>query len=132
MFYSYNGALMCQQKQQMHCCTAGSFGPLTRHPMSIVAISVFPRRRALDRAAIRRWRGRRRTCYIQATDMLLSTSASWLIVVCCVCGLCLRSLFLSVKKIAFKNKLVTNSYIVMKTNLNVPQPCFVTKSENFG
>ena len=64
----------------MHRCSAGSFERLTEHLVPIVAVGVFLRRWAIDRAAIRRWR--RRTRCIRAADGWRSASAPWLIVVC--------------------------------------------------
>ena len=92
MFYINIGALMCQRKQQMHRCSAGSFEPLTGHLVPIVAVGVFIRRWAIDRAAIRR----RRSCIgcIRAADGWLLASALmvdcclWFVVVC----LCLFSI----------------------------------------
>ena len=44
MYYIYNSALMCQWKQQMHICYAGSVEQLTGHlvPMPIITISNIP------------------------------------------------------------------------------------------
>ena len=80
MFYINLAALMCQRKQRMRRCSAGSFEPLTGHLVPIVAVGVFFRLWAIDRAVIRRWR--RRTSYKRAADVWLSASAPWLIVVC--------------------------------------------------
>ena len=80
MFYIIFAALMCQRKQQMRRCSAGFFEQVTGHLVPIVAVGVFSRRWAIDRAVIRRWR--RCTSYKRAADVWLSASAPWLIVVC--------------------------------------------------
>ena len=73
MFYINIGSLMCQRKQQMIRCSAGSFGPPTGHDALIVAIVVVLRRWAFDRAAIRR--RRMHTRCIRAADRWLLASA---------------------------------------------------------
>ena len=40
MFYINIGSLMCQRKQQMNRCSAGSFEPPTAHVMPIAAVGV--------------------------------------------------------------------------------------------
>ena len=40
MFYINIGTLMCQRKQQMNRCSAGSFEQLTGHVVPIAAVSV--------------------------------------------------------------------------------------------
>ena len=90
-----------QRKQQMHRCSAGSFEPLTGHLVPIVAVGVFIRRWAIDRAAIRRWR--RRTSCIRAADGWLLASA--LMVDCCLCFVVVFVL----DKIPFGNIMSTNS-----------------------
>ena len=40
MFYINIATVMCQRKQQMHRCSAGSFEPPTGHDVLIVAIVV--------------------------------------------------------------------------------------------
>ena len=48
LVYINFGALMCQRKQQMHCCSTGSLDPVTGHFVPIAAIGIFPRRLAID------------------------------------------------------------------------------------
>ena len=73
MFYINFGSLMCQRKQQMIRCSAGSFRPPTGHDALIVAIVVVLRRWAFDRAAI--CRRRMHTRCIPAADGWLLASA---------------------------------------------------------
>ena len=108
LFYINIGALMCQRKQQMHRCSAGSFEPLTGNLVPIVAAGVFIRQWAINRAAIRRCR--RRTSCIRAADGWLVASA---LKVDCRLWLCLLP---RLDKIPFGNIMSTNSYIAQSTS----------------
>ena len=81
-YFSFYCLLLMHKMQRKHKVNrrcAGSFERLTEHLVPIVAVGVFLRRWAIDRAAIRRWR--RHTRCIRAADGWQTAHHAWLLFV---------------------------------------------------